>query len=122
LSYTSFEISAPALSKSAISATETIKVTATVKNTGKVKGDEVVQLYVRDLVSSVTRPVKELRDFRRITLEPGESKTIEMEITPDKLSFYNIDKKFVVEPGEFEVMVGNSSRDEDLKKVLLTVQ
>jgi beta-glucosidase len=122
LSYTSFEISAPALSKSAISATETIKVTATVKNTGKVKGDEVVQLYVRDLVSSVTRPVKELRDFRRVTLEPGESKTIEMEITPDKLSFYNIDKKFIVEPGEFEVMVGNSSRDEDLKKVLLTVQ
>jgi beta-glucosidase len=122
LSYTSFEISPPSLSKSTISNTETIKVTATVRNTGKVKGDEVVQLYVRDLVSSVTRPVKELRDFRRVTLEPGESKTIEMEITPDKLSFYNIDKKFVVEPGEFEVMVGNSSRDEDLKKVLLTVQ
>jgi beta-glucosidase len=122
LSYTSFEISAPSLSKSTISNNETIKVTATVKNVGKVTGDEVVQLYIRDLVSSVTRPVKELRDFRRVSLEPGESKTIEMEITPDKLSFYNIDKKFVVEPGQFEVMVGNSSRDEDLKKVLLMVE
>jgi beta-glucosidase len=121
LSYTTFEVSAPELSKSAIAGDETIKVTAKVKNTGTVKGDEVVQLYIRDLVSSVTRPVKELRDFRRVSLEPGEEKTVEMEITPDKLSFYNIDMKFVVEPGEFEVMVGNSSADKDLKKVVLTV-
>jgi beta-glucosidase len=122
LSYTTFEISDPQLAKSTIASTESIKVTVKVKNTGAVKGDEVIQLYIRDLVSSVTRPVKELRDFRRVTLEPGEEKTVEMEITPDKLSFYNIDKKFVVEPGEFEVMVGNSSADGDLKKLILTVK
>lgn len=121
LSYTTFEISSPELSKSTIANNENIKVTVKVRNTGAVKGDEVVQLYIRDLVSSVTRPVKELRDFRRVSLEPGEEKTVEMEITPDKLSFYNIDKKFVVEPGGFEVMVGNSSADKDLKKAILTV-
>jgi beta-glucosidase len=121
LSYTTFEISEPQLSKTTIGVNESMKVTVKVRNTGKVKGDEVVQLYVRDLVSSVTRPVKELKDFRRVTLEPGAETTVEMDVTPDKLAFYNIDMKFVVEPGEFEVMVGNSSRDEDLKKVLLVV-
>jgi beta-glucosidase len=122
MSYTTFEISQPELSKSTIANNESIKVSVKVKNTGKVTGDEVVQLYIRDLVSSVTRPVKELRDFRRVTLEPGEEKTIEMDITPAKLAFSNIDIDFVVEPGDFEVMVGNSSRDEDLKKVMLRVQ
>lgn len=121
LSYTTFEISAPELSKSTIGLNESLKVSATVKNTGKVKGDEVVQLYIRDMVSSVTRPVKELKDFRRVTLEPGAETTVEFDITPDKLAFTDINMNFVVEPGEFQVMVGNSSRDEDLKKVSLNV-
>ncbi|HYG20610.1 MAG TPA: glycoside hydrolase family 3 N-terminal domain-containing protein [Ohtaekwangia sp.] len=121
ISYTTFEISGPTLSNGTIKPDEAVKVTVGVKNTGTVKGDEVVQLYIRDKVSSVTRPVKELKDFKRVTLEPGEQKTIELEITPEKLSFYDINMKFTVEPGEFEIMVGSSSRDEDLKKVTLTV-
>ena len=93
-----------------------------VTNTGKVLGDEVVQLYIRDMFSSVTRPVKELKGFQRITLKPGETKKVEFEITPESLSFTNVDKKFVVEPGDFEIMVGNSSRDEDLIKIKLHVK
>jgi beta-glucosidase len=122
MSYTTFEISEPKLQKASIKKDESVKVTVDVKNTGTRKGDEVVQLYIRDKVSSVTRPVKELKDFKRITLEPGETKTVELEITPEKLSFYDINMNFVVEPGEFDVMVGNSSRDQDLKKVLLKVE
>lgn len=121
LSYTTFEVGAPQLAAASIKTSESVKVKVEVKNTGSVKGDEVVQLYIRDKVSSVTRPVKELKDFKRVTLEPGETKTVEFEITPEKLSFYDIDMNFTVEPGEFDVMVGNSSRDEDLKHVILTV-
>ena len=79
-------------------------------------------MYIRDKVSSVTRPVKELKGFERITLAPGETKTVSLEITPEHLAFYNIDMKYVVEPGEFEIMVGNSSRDQDLQKVILRVK
>jgi beta-glucosidase len=121
LSYTTFDISEPKLEKSTIQIGESIKVNVDVKNTGTRKGDEVVQLYIRDKVSSVTRPVKELKDFKRITLEPGEQKTIEFEITPEKLSFYDINMKFGVEPGEFVIMTGNSSRDVDLKNKILVV-
>jgi beta-glucosidase len=81
----------------------------TVTNTGKRAGDEVVQLYIRDLVSSVTRPVKELKDFKRISLAPGESKTINFTITPDKLSFLDLNMNRIVEPGAFDIMVGASS-------------
>ena len=70
----------------------------------------------------VTRPIKELRGFQKIALAPGETKTIALEITPESLAFYDVNMKFVVEPGEFEIMVGNSSRDGDLQKVILTVQ
>ena len=80
------------------------------------------QLYIRDLVSSVTRPVKELKGFKRVKLGPGEQQTISMDILPEHLAFTNIDKQWTVEPGEFELMVGNSCRDEDLQKLLLTVQ
>jgi beta-glucosidase len=97
-------------------------VTVDVANTGEREGREVVQLYIRDLVSSVTRPVKELKGFRKILLQPGETATVEFEITPDLLSFYDAEMKFVVEPGEFELMVGNSSRDQDLQKVILRVE
>jgi beta-glucosidase len=93
-----------------------------VKNTGRRAGSEVVQLYIRDLVSSVTRPVKELKGFQKIFLEPGETKTVSLAIMPESLAFYDVKMKYTVEPGEFEIMVGNSSRDADLQKVVLTVQ
>jgi beta-glucosidase len=80
-----------------------------------------VQLYIRDLISSVTRPVKELKGFQKISLRPGETKMVTLEITPDSLAFYDVRMKYVVEPGEFEIMVGNSSREDDLQKVILTV-
>ena len=86
-----------------------MKVSVTVTNTGKRAGDEIVQLYIRDLVSSVTRPIMELKDFRRISLRPGESKTVEFVITPDKLSFLDLNMKSIVEPGWFDLMVGTSS-------------
>jgi len=79
-----------------------------------------VQMYIRDKISSVTRPVKELKGFKRITLEPGETKTVALSITPEKLQFYNINMERVVEPGEFEIMVGTSSVD--YKTVKLTVR
>ena len=78
-------------------------------------------MYIRDLVSSVTRPVKELKGFQKVSLTAGRNKTVALEITPESLAFYDINMKYVVEPGEFEIMVGNSSRDEDLQKVILTV-
>jgi len=93
-----------------------------VTNIGQVTGDEVVQMYIRDKVSSVTRPVKELKGFGRVTLEPGQTATVFFNITPEHLAFYNIDMKYVVEPGEFEIMIGNSSRDQDLQKILLRVK
>lgn len=73
------------------------------------------------MVSSVTRPLKELKGFKRITLQPGESKTVALPVLPEHLAFPNIDKKYVVESGDFEIMVGNSSRDQDLKKIILHV-
>jgi len=81
----------------------------TVTNTGKHAGDEIVQLYIHDLVSSVTRPVMELKDFKRISLAPGESTTLEFGITPDKLSFFDLNMNRIVEPGWFDIMVGPSS-------------
>ena len=79
-------------------------------------------MYIRDVVSSVTRPVKELKGFNRVLLEPGESTTVDFEITPDHLAFYTIHNKRAVEPGEFRIMVGTSSRDEDLQSITLTVE
>jgi beta-glucosidase len=89
----------------------TAHVSVYVTNTSKVRGDEVVQLYIRDEISSVTRPVKELRGFRRITLDPGESKTVEFSLGFDELSFLNRDMRRVVEPGTFKIMVGGNSVD-----------
>jgi beta-glucosidase len=86
-----------------------------------VKGTEVVQMYIRDVYSSVTRPIKELKGFQKVELAPGEKKTVALDITPDSLAFYDIHMKCVVEPGGFEIMVGNSSRDVDLQKVPLDV-
>lgn len=109
LSYTTFAYSAPQVEPAVIGPDGTAKVKVTVTNTGTRAGDEVAQLYIHDEVSSVTRPVKELRDFLRLTLKPGESRTVEFTLTPDKLAFYNREMKRVVEPGKFQVMVGGSS-------------
>jgi beta-glucosidase len=121
LSYTTFSFGAPRLEKQAIRTDESTKVLIDVKNAGKRTGEEVVQMYIRDLVSSVTRPVKELKGFKKISLEPGESMTVALTISPEHLSFTNIEKKYIVEPGDFEIMVGNSSRDSDLQKLILKV-
>lgn len=87
------------------------RVTVTVKNTGKYEGEEVVQLYVRDEVASITRPIKELRGFDKINLKAGESKTVTFDVKDEQLGFYNNQMKFVVEKGDFTFMVGGNSRD-----------
>lgn len=122
LSYTQFRFSQPRLEKYVIRPDESTRVFVEVTNTGDAAGDEVVQMYIRDGVSSVTRPIKELKGFQRISLQPSKTKTVALEITPEHLAFYDIDMNYVVEPGEFEIMVGNSSRDQDLQKVLLAVE
>src|SRR3989449_2007861 len=109
LSYTTFEYSNLRLSPAQIGPAGQAKVTVSVTNSGKRAGDEIVQLYIRDLVSSVTRPVMELKDFKRVSLAPGEGKMVEFTITPDKLSFLNLNMESVVEPGWFDIMVGTSS-------------
>jgi len=121
LSYTRFAFEHLRLDRTAIAASETARVSVDVVNTGERAGDEVVQLYIRDLVSSVTRPVKELKGFQRITLEPGERRTVVFDVTPEHLAFYDINMEWRVEPGEFRLMVGSSSRDEDLQSVILNV-
>jgi len=109
LSYTNFEYSNLKVSPAQMGPAGQTKVSVTVTNTGKRAGDEIVQLYIHDLVSSVTRPVMELKDFKRISLSPGGSKTVEFVITPDKLSFFDLNMKRIVEPGLFDIMVGTSS-------------
>jgi beta-glucosidase len=121
LSYTTFAIENVRLEKKSIRTNGSTRVLVDVTNTGKREGAEVVQMYMRDAVSSVTRPVKELKGFQKVTLPPGEKKTVTFDITPDLLAFYDVNMKYVVEPGEFFIMVGNSSRDSDLTKVALTV-
>lgn len=121
LSYTTFKLASPRLTKKKIRTDGSTQVSVDVTNTGKRAGAEVVQLYIRDLVSSVTRPVKELKGFRKVWLEPGETTTVKLDITPALLSFFDVNMKYVVEPGDFEIMVGNSSRDADLQKLTLQV-
>jgi beta-glucosidase len=122
LSYTTFSIKNPRLTKKTIKRDGSTSLLVDVRNTGKRQGTEVIQMYVRDLVSSVTRPVKELRGFRKVNLTPGESATVRIDITPELLSFYDLNMKYIVEPGDFEIMVGNSSRDADLQKLILQVK
>jgi beta-glucosidase len=111
LSYTKFKLSNLHLSASQIRSDGVLTINAEVENVGQRLGDEVVQLYLRDVAASVTRPVKELKGFQRLTLQPGEKKQVEFRLTPEQLGFYNREMKFVVEPGEFRVMVGSSSED-----------
>ena len=121
LSYTTFAIDNVRLADETIMRGGSTRVLADLTNAGERAGTEVVQMYVRDLVSSVTRPVKELKGFRKVHLRPGETTAVELEITPETLSFYDINMEYVVEPGEFVIMVGSSSRDGDLHKVVLRV-
>jgi beta-glucosidase len=121
LSYTRFEMGKPRLEKAKITPRGSTRVLVDVTNVGERKGTEVVQMYIRDRFSSVTRPVKELKGFKKVSLNPGEKTTVALDITPDSLAFFDIHMQFRVEPGEFDIMVGNSSRDTDLQKVILLV-
>lgn len=111
LSYTTFTYSDIQLDKTAMNTNGKLTATVTVTNSGKKDGAEVVQLYIRDLVGSITRPVKELKGFEKIFLKAGESKQVTFQITPEMLKFYNSDLQFVCEPGEFTIMIGGNSRD-----------
>lgn len=115
LSYTSFEYSNLKLSKTFITKKESIRVSFLLKNTGSLAGEEVAQLYIRDKVGSIVRPVKELKDFSKLMLQPGESKEISFILNAEKLSFFNADLKWDCEPGEFELMIGSASNDIKLK-------
>ncbi|MGL4632554.1 MAG: glycoside hydrolase family 3 C-terminal domain-containing protein, partial [Leadbetterella sp.] len=122
LSYTQFEFAVPRIDNAVISRTESTKVSVKVTNTGSKVGTETVQMYISDKVSCVTRPVKELKGFQKVTLQPGESKEVSFVISPELLMFYDHTMKRIIEPGEFDVLVGNSSDNADLKKVTLIVK
>jgi beta-glucosidase len=122
LSYTTFTIDNVRLDKTKIKNGSSGRVSADVTNTGDRAGSETVQMYIRDVFSSATRPVKELKGFQRVVLEPGEKRTVTFDIAPELLAFHDATMKYTVEPGDFEIMVGNSSRDADLQKVVLAVQ
>jgi len=111
LSYTTFKYSNLRVAAPSMPPNATTTVSVDVTNTGSRAGDEVVQMYIRDEVSSVTRPVKELRGFERISLKPGETRTVSFKLGPEALQFYNREMKRVVEPGKFTVMVGPNSTD-----------
>ena len=121
LSYTKFKYTKPKLLNSNFDNNSIIKVQLEVTNIGDMDGDEVVQLYIRDKVSSVTRPVKELKGYKRVHLKIGETKKVIFEITPESLAFYDIDMNYVVEPGAFNIMTGSSSNNKDLKSVELNI-
>jgi beta-glucosidase len=109
LSYTTFEYGNVELSTKRIRAGQTLAVRVPVTNSGDVAADEVVQLYVRDLIGSITRPVRELKGFRRVHLKPGETQVIEFALPADDLAFWNNEEERVLEPGEFQVFAGGSS-------------
>ena len=117
LSYSSFEYGPIRLSSNKLKKNEVLKATITVKNIGKTVGKEVVQLYIRDVVGSVTRPMKELKDFSKVELKPGESKEISFDVTTEDLMFYNYDLKRNWEAGEFDIMIGPNSRDVKMARV-----
>ena len=111
LSYTTFQYGKPELSTINLAMNGTLEVKVTVQNTGSYDGEEVAQLYIRDLVGSISRPVKELKGFQKVMLKKGESRTLTFRLTPEDLKFYNADLQFVAEPGDFQVFVGGNSRD-----------
>ena len=112
MSYTTFQYGKATISKKSITEADSIVVTIPVKNTGKVAGKEIVQLYVNDEKSSLPRPLKELKGFEKVSLEPGEEKLVSFTISKEALSFYD-DKKsaWIAEPGKFKIMIGASATD-----------
>jgi len=118
LSYTTFEYDDLTVEKKVIATNENTKVSFNLKNTGKIAGDEVVQLYLKDLLASVTRPVMELKGFKRVHLAAGETKKVEFEITPQLLSMPDKHLTWIVEPGDFKIMIGGSSKDIRLKEII----
>lgn len=122
LSYTHFKLENVKLAKKKIKLDGSTTVSVDVKNIGKRAGAEVVQMYIRDVISSVTRPIKELKGFKKVFLKAGETKTVKLEITPESLAFWDVNMKYTVEEGDFEIMVGTSSQDKDLQKVVLRVE
>ena len=109
------------LSKSRIKGGDSVTASIDVKNIGDRAGDEIVQLYIRDEYSRVTRPVKELKGFKRVSLKSGETRKVKFEITPDMLAYYDLELQWRVEPGDFKIMLGSSSRDRHLNTVKLNV-
>jgi beta-glucosidase len=122
LSYTTFAFGNLRLSASSIRPFESVRASVDVTNTGSVPGDEVVQLYIHDAVGSVSRPVKDLKGFRRVALLPGETRTVEFTLTPEHLAMWDKDMRWVVEPGVFEIMAGGSSADVRLRENLEVVE
>jgi len=123
LSYTTFEYSNLDIPFEKISKQDSLKVRFTIKNTGTCEGKEVAQLYVRDIVSSVPRPVKELKGFLKVELAPGESKTVEIVLTPQSFAFWSTEHKdWIVEPGDFEIMIGSSVKDIKLRKMVTVTE
>ncbi len=121
LSYTTYAYKNFRMDKKELQTVEPVHVSVDVTNTGKRSGVEIVQLYIRDMYSSVSRPVKELKGFYRVALNPGETKTVQFTVEPKDLAFYNKKMEYVVEPGEFQIMVGSSSQDKDLLVESLTI-
>jgi beta-glucosidase len=119
LSYTTFEYSDLSFDKNSISKEDSVFIHCKIKNIGIIDGEEVVQLYIRDLLASVARPVKELKGFKRIYLKAGEEKSLTFHITPNELKMLNDKMQWVVEPGEFRIMIGASSKDIRLREILL---
>jgi beta-glucosidase len=119
LSYTTFEYSNLRIEPREINNEGEVEISVDVKNTGALKGDEVVQLYINDIISSTSKPVKELRGYERISLNPGEMKTVKLKLLPEDLSLFDRNMNFVVEPGIFEILVGSSSEDIRLKGELV---
>lgn len=113
--YSNLKAGSPTIKKNAA-----VTVSVDVKNTGNRRGAEVVQMYIRDEYSSVPRPVKELKGFKKIWLDPGQSQTVTFTINPELLAFYDKDMKWVVEPGDFTIMVGTSSDKTDTIKLKVT--
>ena len=111
LSYTIFEYGKLKVSSDKLKGAQTLTASIEVKNTGKVDGKEIVQLYIRDMVGTVTRPVKELKGFQKVMIKAGETKTIEFKITPEDLKFYNSELKFDWESGDFQIMIGKNSQE-----------
>ena len=121
LSYTKFDISKPILNSSKFKK-DIIRVSVNVKNIGEISGDEIVQLYISDKYSSITRPVKELKAYKRVSLKPGELKEIVFELNKSAFAYYDSELNYIVEAGDFDILVGNSSRDEDLKNTNFNVE